>query len=89
MKLFMRELLPDDVEKAVCVGVDAFFLTDPALLWEDFSHWGSEVSISMPHHPNMDSPDTLKWLNAMRKCSCIMLLDFGKFRTQRLMESSI
>jgi lipopolysaccharide biosynthesis glycosyltransferase len=33
MKLFLHELLPDDVEKAIYVDTDAFFLTDPALLW--------------------------------------------------------
>ena len=89
MKLFMHELLPDDVEKAIFVDTDAFFLTDPALLWEEFSHWDSSVSVSMPYHPNMNSPDTLQWFNATRICSCIMLLHFGKFRAQRLMDSSI
>ena len=85
MKLFMHELLPDDVEKVIYVDTDAFFLTDPALLWEEFSHWDSEVSISMPSHPNMDDP----WHNASRICSCIMLLHLGKFRALRLMDSSI
>ena len=87
MKLFMHELLPDDVEKAIFVDTDAFFLTDPALLWEEFSHWDSEVSISMPYHPDMESPES--WHNATRICSCIMLLRFEKFRSQRMMDSSI
>ena len=89
MKLFMHELLPDDVDKAIYVDTDAFFLTDPALLWEEFSHWNSEVSISMPYHPNMNSPETLAWHNATRICSCIMLLRFDMFRAQRLMDSSV
>ena len=87
MKLFMHELLPDDVEKAIFVDTDAFFLTDPALLWEEFSHWDSSVSVSMPYHPNTHSPP--QWFNATHICSCIMLLHFGKFRAQRLMDSSI
>ena len=86
MKLFLHELLPDDVEKALYVDTDAFFLTDPALLWEEFSHWESGVSISMPHHPEFQTPE---WHNASRICSCIMLLHLGKLRAARLMDSSI
>ena len=86
MKLFMHEVLPDEVEKAIYVDTDAFFLTDPALLWEEFSHWDSEVSISMPHHPDQITPE---WHNASRICSCIMLLHFGRLRALRMMDSSI
>ena len=89
MKLFMHELFPDDVEKAIYVDTDTFFLTDPALLWEDFSHWISEVSVSMPSHPNLNDPGCLECHSARRICSCIMLLRFGRFRAQRLMDSSI
>ena len=32
MKLFVHELFPDDVDKAIYVDTDAFFLTDLALL---------------------------------------------------------
>ncbi|KAH9171535.1 hypothetical protein EDB89DRAFT_1971767 [Lactarius sanguifluus] len=35
MKLFLHEILPDVVEKAIYVDTDAFLLTDPALLWEE------------------------------------------------------
>ena len=86
MKLFMYELLPDDVERAIYVDTDAFFLTDPALLWEEFSRWDPGVSISMPSHPDQDAP---QWHYASRICSCIMLLDLGKLRAARLMDSSI
>ena len=86
MKLFLHELLPDDVEKAIYVDTDAFFLTDPALLWEEFSQWDSEVSISMPNHPEQYAPE---WHNASRICSCIMLLHLGRLRASRLMDSSI
>ena len=86
MKLFLHELLPDDVEKAIYVDTDTFFLTDPALLWEEFSRWDSGVSISMPSHPNLDAP---QWHQASRICSCIMLLHLGRLRAARLMDSSI
>jgi hypothetical protein len=82
----MHEILPDDVEKAIYVDTDAFFLTDPALLWEEFSRWGPNVAISIPYHPNMPEP---KWYNASKICSCIMLLDLQKLRSVRLMDSTI
>jgi hypothetical protein len=86
MKLFLHEVLPDDVEKAIYVDTDAFFLTDPALLWEEFSHWKPDVAISIPHHPNINDPH---WFNASKICSCIMLLHLQKFRSIRLMDSSV
>ncbi|KAI9510364.1 hypothetical protein F5148DRAFT_976872 [Russula earlei] len=86
MKLFMHELLPDDVEKAIFVDTDAFFLTDPALLWEEFSYWGPDIAVSIPYHPNLAIKE---WYNASEICSCIMLLHFQKLRSFRLMDSSI
>jgi len=86
MKLFLHELLPDDVEKVIYVDTDAFFLTDPALLWEEFSRWDTGVSISMPSHPDHNTPE---WHNASRICSCIMLLHLKRLRAARLMDSSI
>ena len=32
MKLFIHEILPDTVKRAVFVDTDAFFISDPALL---------------------------------------------------------
>ena len=86
MKLFLHEVLPDDVEKAIFVDTDAFFLTDPALLWEEFSRWGPNIAVSIPYHPNIIAP---QWFNASNICSCIMLLHLQKFRSMRLMDSSI
>jgi len=86
MKLFLHEVLPDTVEKAIYVDTDAFFVTDPALLWEEFSRWGPNVAISTPYHPNLISPE---WFNASEICSCIMLLHLNKLRSVRLMDSSI
>ena len=86
MKLFLHEVLPDDVEKAIYVDTDAFFLTDPALLWEEFSQWKPNVAVSIPYHPNMIQPS---WYNASEICSCIMLLHLQKLRSIRLMDSSV
>lgn len=86
MKLFLHEVLPDDVEKAIFVDTDAFFLTDPGLLWDEFSRWGPDVAVSIPYHPNIIAPH---WYNASKICSCIMLLHLQKFRSMRLMDSSI
>ncbi|KAI0253916.1 hypothetical protein BJV78DRAFT_1274386 [Lactifluus subvellereus] len=86
MKLFLHELIPDHVEKAIYVDTDTFFLTDPALLWEEFSYWDPNVSISMPSHPDQNAPE---WHHASRICSCIMLLHLGRLRAARLMDSSI
>ena len=86
MKLFLHEMLPDNVERAIYVDTDAFFLTDPALLWEEFSRWGPNVAVSIPYHPNMVNQE---WYNASEICSCIMLLDLNKLRSVRLMDSRI
>jgi hypothetical protein len=86
MKLFLHEVLPDDVEKAIYVDTDAFFLTDPALLWEEFSHWKPDVAVSIPYHPNMIQSN---WFNASEICSCIMLLHLQKLRSIRLMDSDV
>ena len=85
MKLFLHELLSDDVTKAIFVDTDAFFLTDPALLWEEFSHWGPNVAVSIPYHPNLVIEE---WYNASMICSCIMLLHLKRLRSVRLMDSS-
>jgi hypothetical protein len=86
MKLFLHEILPDEVEKAIYVDTDAFFLTDPALLWEQFSLWGPNIAVSIPYHPNLGVPE---WYNASEICSCIMLLHLDRLRSVRLMDSAI
>jgi hypothetical protein len=86
MKLFLHEILPETVEKAIYVDTDAFFLTDPALLWDEFSRWGPSIAVSTPYHPNLV---TLEWYNASEICSCIMLLHLERLRSVRLMDSSI
>ncbi|KAI0049683.1 glycosyltransferase family 8 protein [Auriscalpium vulgare] len=84
MKLFIHEILPNDVDKAIFVDTDAFFLTDPALLYDEFAHMNESIAISMPSHPEQTAPE---WHDASKICSCIMLLDLAKLRSMRLMDS--
>lgn len=86
MKLFIHEILPPSVTKAIFVDTDAIFISDPALLWETFDSLSDEKAIIMASHPDQFSPE---WNHASRICSCIMLLDLEKLRRIRLMDSTI
>lgn len=86
MKLFIHEILPDTVKKSIFVDTDAFFISDPLLLWQQFDKFAPETAISMPSHPDQQSDI---WLNANKICSCVMLLDLEKLRVIRLMDSSV
>lgn len=85
MKLFIHEILPSTVKRSIFIDTDAFFVSDPALLWQQFDKFGPDTAISMPSHPEQDS---VEWHNANRICSCIMLLDLERLRALRLMDSS-
>lgn len=86
MKLFIHEILPRTVTKSIFVDTDALFISDPALLWDQFSMLRPATAIVMASHPDQNAPD---WHNASRICSCIMLLDLEKLRDLRMMDSSI
>lgn len=86
MKLFIHEILPDTVKRAVFVDTDAFFISDPALLWQQFDKFGPTTAVSMPSHPDQSSVD---WHDANKICSCIMLLDLERLRRLHLMDSSV
>ncbi|KAJ2931398.1 hypothetical protein H1R20_g5686, partial [Candolleomyces eurysporus] len=86
MKLFIHEILPSNVTKSIFVDTDAFFISDPALLWNIFDTLRPQTSLVMASHPDQDSPE---WNNASRICSCVMLLDLAKLRKDRLMHSSV
>ncbi|KAI9056644.1 glycosyltransferase family 8 protein [Trametes sanguinea] len=85
MKLFIHEILPPSVKRAVFVDTDAFFISDPAQLWARFRALQPGTAISMPHHPEQSAP---QWHDANKICSCIMLLDLQRLRDLRLMDSS-
>ena len=86
MKLFIHEILPPSVKKAVFVDTDAYFISDPYLLWDHFLHTlPPSTVISMPTHPEMFAE---QWFDANKICSCIMLLDLEGLRRLRLMDSS-
>ncbi|KAI0747781.1 hypothetical protein C8Q80DRAFT_1104015 [Daedaleopsis nitida] len=84
MKLFIHEILPPTVERAIFIDTDAFFISDPAQLWDRFDALPPGVAISMPSHPDQYEPE---WHHANRICSCIMLLDLARLRDLRLMDS--
>lgn len=85
MKLFIHEILPPSVKKSIFIDTDAFFITDPTLLWDHFLHLNASTAIAMPTHPQMESPE---WFNASKICSCIMLLNLERLRELRTMDSS-
>lgn len=86
MKLFIHEILPSTVSRAIFIDTDAFFVSDPALLWAQFDTFNATHAFSMPSHPEMAAPE---WFNANRICSCVMLLDLSRLRALHLMHSSL
>lgn len=86
MKLFIHEILPQSVKKSIYIDTDAFFISDPTLLWNTFSKLKPTTAIVMSYHPDENSPI---WNYASRICSCVMLLDLEKLRELRLMDSSV
>lgn len=84
MKLFIHELLPPHVKRAIFVDTDAFFVSDPLLLWRQFDTFNATTAIALPSHPEMFAP---QWYDANKICSCVMLLDLERFRALRLMDS--
>jgi hypothetical protein len=78
--------LPDTVKKAIYVDTDAFFISNPLLLWQQFDLLKPETAIAMPSHPNLGTPE---WHNADRICSCVILFDLEKLRNMRLIDSEI
>jgi hypothetical protein len=91
MKLFIHEILPPSVKRAIFVDTDAMFVADPTLLWRRFdlfTPWISSDSpgtaISMPTHLDQAAPE---WHDASKICSCVMLLDLEKLRRVRLIDS--
>jgi hypothetical protein len=86
MKLFIHEIVPPTVKKGIYIDTDAFWITDPKLLWNVFSSLKPSTAIVASSHPDQVTPE---WHNASRICSCVMLLDLEKLRAMRLMDSSI
>lgn len=85
MKLFIHEILPTSVTRAIYVDTDAFFISDPSLLWESFKDIDRKIALSMPTHPDQNAEI---WKSASNICSCIMLLNLERMRELRFMDSS-
>ncbi|KAI0086679.1 hypothetical protein BDY19DRAFT_894430 [Irpex rosettiformis] len=86
LKLLVHEILPETVKKAIYVDTDAFFISNPLLLWKQFDTLKPETAIVMPSHPNLGAAE---WHNADRICSCVILFDLEKLRNIRLIDSQI
>lgn len=86
MKLFIHEILPPSVPRAIFIDTDALFISDPALLWDRFAQLAPGAAIAIPTHPEMSAAE---WHHANRICSCIMLLDLARLRALRLMDSRV
>lgn len=86
MKLFIHEILPDTVKRAIFVDTDAFFISDPLLLWQQFDSHKEATAVSMPTHPEQSAPE---WHDASKICSCVILLNLERLRNVRLMDSSV
>ena len=86
MKLFIHEILPANVTRTIFIDTDAFFISDPRLLWEQFATFDEQTAIAMPSHPELSAP---QWHDASKICSCVMLLDLARLRALRLMDSSV
>ena len=84
LKLFIHEVLPETVKKAIFVDTDAFFISDPLMLWQQFESFGDQVAVSLPTHSDKNEDE---WQYASNICSCVMLLDLEKLRNLRLMDS--
>lgn len=80
MKLFLHEILPDSVTHSIFIDTDAFFMTDPARLWQTFSDpiaFPPGTGVAIPHHLDLFAPE---WHDANRVCSCVLLLDLEVLR---------
>lgn len=85
MKFFIHEILPTHVHRAIFVYTDAFFTSDPLLLWRQFDTFTAATAIALPSHPEMFAPE---WYDANKIYSCAILLDLERFCTLQLMDST-
>jgi hypothetical protein len=87
MKLFIHEILPPSVPRAIFVDTDAFFLHDPLALWrtfEDPEAFPAGTAVALPIHPDQHAAE---WHDANKICSCVLLLDLERLRELTLMDS--
>jgi hypothetical protein len=87
MKLFIHEILPPSVEHAIFVDTDAFFISDPALLWATFFdpvRFPPGTGLAIPIHPDQHAS---QWHDANKICSCVLLLNLAELRARNLMDS--
>ena len=73
VKIFIHEVLPNTVPKAIFFDTDMLFVTDPYLLWRQFDKFQGSQIISFP---DLGSNST-----AMDICTCTMLLNLDAMRS--------
>ncbi|KAK7015077.1 glycosyltransferase family 8 protein, partial [Favolaschia claudopus] len=86
MKLFLHEILPPTVKKAIYIDTDALLIADPTLMWKIWDTAKPSTAFIMASHSDQNAEE---WHHASRICSCVMMLNLEKFRQLRLMDSSI
>ncbi|KAJ7849107.1 hypothetical protein B0H14DRAFT_3108827 [Mycena olivaceomarginata] len=86
MKLFIHEILPPSVKKAIFVDSDSILIANPRLMWEIWDSAKPSTAFIMASHSDQHAEE---WHDASRICSCVMMLNLEKFRQLRLMDSSI
>ncbi|KAH7107941.1 hypothetical protein BKA62DRAFT_780632 [Auriculariales sp. MPI-PUGE-AT-0066] len=73
LKLLIHEILPKTVTKAIYLDTDAFFLTDPYLIWKDYMQIPDDRHVSLTHSgPKSDNTQL---------CSCVMGLNLVTMRS--------
>ncbi|KAJ7231454.1 hypothetical protein B0H12DRAFT_1146466 [Mycena haematopus] len=86
MKLFIHEILPPSVKKAIFVDSDSLLIADPTLMWNIWHTANPSTAFIMASHSDQNAEE---WHHASRICSCVMMLNLERFRELRLMDSSI
>ncbi|KAL0958962.1 hypothetical protein HGRIS_014274 [Hohenbuehelia grisea] len=90
MKLFLHEILPTTVKRAIFVDTDSIIISDPALMWRQFGKFTPQTAVAVPTHDNAEYPVVNKdWRGGSRICSCVMMLDLQRMREEIIMTSTL
>ncbi|KAL0958964.1 hypothetical protein HGRIS_014276 [Hohenbuehelia grisea] len=90
MKLFLHEILPTTVKRAIFVDTDAIIVSDPALMWRQFDKFTRDTAAAIPMHDSAERPVmSQKWRGGSRICSCVLMLDLERMREEIFMTSTL
>ncbi|EJD42886.1 hypothetical protein AURDEDRAFT_152720 [Auricularia subglabra TFB-10046 SS5] len=82
VKIFLHELLPPSVPRALYVDTDAFFASDPYLLWQTLLRLAPTTLLAFPRAGHAHA-------NGALICSCVMAMNLAAMRAAPLMPSSL